>query len=98
MVPCLARSHPVVVSNARVRGRQGRDVQCGSSGSNKKTPPFHEEGGCSSRIFLVVLRVVSARLRNIDLELVVSHGIVVEHTDRLIGLFLRGHGHKGEAP
>ena len=44
-----------------------------------------------------VLRVVDARLGNIDLELVVSHGIVIEHADRLIGIFLCRHGHKGKA-
>jgi len=44
-----------------------------------------------------VLRVLGARLGNIDLELVVSQVIVVEHTDRLIGIRLRGHGHKSEA-
>jgi hypothetical protein len=43
-----------------------------------------------------VLCLCSARLGNIDLELVVSHGIVVEHTDRLIGIRLDGHGHKSE--
>src|ERR1044072_8213017 len=43
------------------------------------------------------LNVSGARLGNIDLELVVSQGIVVEHADRLIGIRLRGHGYKSEA-
>src|SRR6266545_6216338 len=38
-----------------------------------------------------------AWLGDIDLELVVSQGIVVEHADRLIGIHLRGHGCKREA-
>ena len=65
-------------------------------GSNKKTPPFHVERGCFLAIFFR-LGVFDARLGHIDLELVVSHGIVIEHTDRLIGISLRGHGYKGKA-
>ena len=44
-----------------------------------------------------VLCVFDARLGNIDLELVVSQIIIVEHADRLIGISLCGHGYKGEA-
>jgi len=43
------------------------------------------------------LSAFDARLGHIDLELVLSHGIVVEHADGLIRIGLRGHGHKGEA-
>ena len=64
--------------------------------SNKKTPPFHVERGCSSQ-YLLVLGVLGARLGNIDLELVVSHGIVIEHADCLIGIRLRWHSYKSEA-
>ncbi len=45
----------------------------------------------------IVLCAFDAWFGHIDLELVVSHGIVVEHADRLIGLSLGGHGYKGEA-
>ena len=47
--------------------------------------------------YFLVLDAFDARLGHIDLELIVSHGIVVEHTDRLIGISLRGHGYKGKA-
>ena len=47
--------------------------------------------------YFLVLDAFDARLGHIDLELIVSHGIVVEHTDRLIRLRLRGHGDKSEA-
>lgn len=39
----------------------------------------------------------NTRLGNIDLELVLSQGIVIEHADRLIGIFLCGHGYESEA-
>ncbi len=38
-----------------------------------------------------------AWLGDIDLELVLSQGIVVEHADCLVGVFLCGHGHESEA-
>ncbi len=44
-----------------------------------------------------VLCAFDAWFGNIDLELVVSHGIVVEHADGLVGLSLGGHGHKCKA-
>jgi len=44
-----------------------------------------------------VLYLCGARLGDIDLELVLSQGIVVEHADRLVGVFLCGHGHESEA-
>jgi hypothetical protein len=43
------------------------------------------------------LRAFDARLGDIDLELVVSQVILVEHADRLISIFLRGHGYEGKA-
>ena len=48
------------------------------------------------QIFLV-LRLSDARFGNIDLEPVLSQGIVIEHADRLICISLCGHRHKGEA-
>ena len=46
---------------------------------------------------ITVLCAFDARFGDIDLELVVGQVIVIEHADRLIGLCLRRHGHKGEA-
>lgn len=43
------------------------------------------------------MRLCDARLGDVDLELVLRHVVLVEHADRLVGIFLRGHGHKGEA-
>jgi len=45
-----------------------------------------------------ILRLSDARLGHVDLELVVSQGIVVEHGDGHVGLRLRGHGDESEAP
>lgn len=44
-----------------------------------------------------VLRLSNAWLGNVDLELVLGQGIVIEHDDCLIGICLFGHGHKSEA-
>ena len=62
----------------------------------RKHPRSMWNEGVVMQMFLV-LRLSDARLGNIDLELVVSHGIVIEHTDRLIGIRLCGHGYKSEA-
>lgn len=44
-----------------------------------------------------VLRVFNAWFGNIDFELILSYRVIIEHADRLIGIRLDGHGHKGEA-
>ena len=38
-----------------------------------------------------------ARFGNIDFQCVIGQGIGIEHADRLICIYLRGHGHKSEA-
>jgi hypothetical protein len=48
-------------------------------------------------MYFLVLRAFDARFGNIDFERLVGQGIGIEHADRLIGISLYGHGHKGEA-
>ena len=38
-----------------------------------------------------------AWLGDVDLELILSQSIIVEHADRFVGVFLCGHGHEREA-
>jgi len=45
-----------------------------------------------------VLRVFNAWFGNIDFELILSYRVIIEHANRLIGIRLLGHRHKGEAP
>jgi hypothetical protein len=62
---------------------------------NEKPPV--PNGTSGSVLQSAVLGAFDARLGDVDLELVVTHGVVVEHADGLIGFFLGGHGHKGKA-
>ena len=43
------------------------------------------------------LYLADARLGNIDLELVLCQGVIVEHADGFVGFCLGGHGHEREA-